>query len=43
MRMRKLRKDQLVMFCESIKVERKVLHCSDKNQCDIIGIIDVLQ
>ncbi len=31
------------MFYESMKVKRKVFHYSDKNQCDIIEIIDILQ
>ena len=43
MRMRKLEKGQLIMFCEFMKVERKILHDSDKSRCDIIEIVDVLQ
>ena len=31
------------MFCGPIEVERKILHCSGKNQCDTIGVADVLQ
>ena len=42
MRIRKLGKDQLIIFCEFIKVERKILYNSDKSRCDIIEIVDVL-
>jgi len=31
------------MFCGPMEVERKVLHCSGKSQCDTIGVADVLQ
>ncbi len=41
--MRKLEKDQSVMFCELMKVERKILLCSDKTHCDTIEVVDVLQ
>jgi len=43
MRMRKLGKGQSVMFCGPMEVERKILHCSGKTQCDTIEVADVLQ
>jgi len=31
------------MFCGPMEVERKILHCSGKNGCDVIEISDVLE
>ena len=31
------------MFCGPMEVERKILHCSGKSQCDTIEVADVLQ
>ena len=41
--MRKLGKGQSVMFCGSMEVERKILHCSGKSRGDTIEVADVLQ
>ena len=43
MRMRKLEKDQSIMFCKLIKVKRKIIHYSDKTHRDVIKIANVLQ
>ena len=43
MRMRKLGKGQSVMFCGSLEVERKILHCSGKTRYEDIMVSDVLQ